>query len=131
CRFVAGAEIAGLGRAVGAGVAGFAPGDAVLASAALGGFAELALAPAGSAWHLPEGMSFEEGAALPIIYPTSYAGLVFRADLRAGEDLLVHAAAGGVGIAAVPIRPAPRARGMAAAGGPAKPAVAAPHGAPR
>src|SRR5262249_28525425 len=129
--FVPGAEIAGLVRAVGAGVAGFGPGAALLASARLGGFAELALAPAGSAWHLPEGMSFEEGAALPIIYPTSYAGLVFRADLRSGEDLLVHAAAGGVGIAAVQIGRALGARGMAAAGGPAKPAVAAPHGAPR
>ena len=52
---------------------------------------------------LPDGMSFEEGAALPIIYPTSYAGLVFRADLQPGEDLLVHAAAGGVGVAAVQI----------------------------
>jgi len=127
--FVPGAEIAGVVRAVGAGVTGFAQGDAVLASAGLGGFAELALAPAGSAWHLPEGMSFEAGAALPIIYPTSYAGLVFRADLQPGEDLLVHAAAGGVGIAAVQIGRALGARVIATAGGPEKLAIAAREGA--
>src|SRR5215468_9818661 len=127
--FVPGAEIAGVVRAVGTGVAGFAPGDAVLASAGLGGFAELALAPAASAWHLPEGMSFDEGAALPIIYPTSYAGLVFRADLQPGEDLLVHAAAGGVGIAAVQIGRALGARVIATAGGPEKLAIAAREGA--
>ena len=62
-------------------------------------------------------MSFEEGAALPIIYPTSYAGLVFRARAAAGETLLVHAAAGGVGIAAVQIGKALGARVIATAGG--------------
>ena len=50
-----------------------------------------------SLYKLPEGMSFAEGAAFPIIYPTSYAGLVFRANLQPGEDLLVHAAAMGTG----------------------------------
>jgi NADPH2:quinone reductase len=127
--FVPGAEIAGVVRAVGPGVAGFAPGDRVLASCGLGGFAELALAPASATWRLPDGMSFEEGAALPIIYPTSYAGLVFRAALQPGEDLLVHAAAGGVGLAAVQIGKALGARVIATAGGAQKLAIAKREGA--
>src|SRR4030095_15935578 len=66
---------------------------------------------------LPEGMSFEAGAAFPIVYPTSYAALVFRAPVRPGEWLLVHAAAGGVGIAAVQIGKALGARVIGTAGG--------------
>jgi len=127
--FTPGAEIAGIVRAVGEGAAGFAVGDRVLASAGLGGFAERAVVAASTAWALPEGMSFEEGAALPIIYPTSYAGLVFRADLQPGETLLVHAAAGGVGIAAVQIGKALGARVIATAGGEEKLEVARREGA--
>jgi NADPH2:quinone reductase len=104
-------------------------GDRILASAGLGGFAERAVVPAAGAHRLPEGMSFEEGAALPIIYPTSYAGLVYRADLQAGETLLVHAAAGGVGSAAVQIGKALGARVIATAGGADKLAVAREAGA--
>jgi NADPH2:quinone reductase len=114
---------------VGAGVRGFAPGDRVLATAGLGGFAEVALAPAAAAHRLPDDMSFAEGAAFPIIYPTSYAGLVFRAALQPGEDLLVHAAAGGVGVAAVQIGKALGARVIATAGGPEKLEVARREGA--
>jgi NADPH2:quinone reductase len=127
--FVPGAEVAGVVAEVGPGVERFATGDRVFASAGLGGFAEQAVVPARGAWPLPEGMSFEEGAALPIIYPTSYAGLVHRAQLRAGETLLVHAAAGGVGIAAVQIGKALGARVLATAGGPDKLEVARAAGA--
>jgi NADPH2:quinone reductase len=127
--FVPGAEVAGVVREVGAGVRGFAPGDRVLATAGLGGFAEVALAPAAAAHRLPDDMSFAEGAAFPIIYPTSYAGLVFRAALQPGEDLLVHAAAGGVGVAAVQIGKALGARVIATAGGPEKLEVARREGA--
>jgi len=115
--FVPGAEVAGVVAAVGAGVSGFAVGDRVFGSAGLGGFAERALVPAGAAWRLPDAMGFAEGAALPIVYPTSYAGLVLRAGLRPGETLLVHAAAGGVGVAAVQIGRALGARVLATAGG--------------
>ncbi len=115
--FVPGAEVGGVVRDVGEGVTGFAPGDRVLASSGLGGFAEVAVVGAAGAHKLPEGMSFEEGAALPIIYPTSYAGLVFRGNLAAGETLLVQAAAGGVGTAAVQIGKALGARVIATAGG--------------
>ncbi|MEN8181187.1 MAG: NADPH:quinone oxidoreductase family protein [Myxococcota bacterium] len=127
--FVPGAELAGVVREVGPGVEGFRPGDRVFASAGLGGFAEGASVPARSAWPLPEGMSFEEGAALPIIYPTSYAGLVHRAALAEGETLLVHAAAGGVGIAAVQIGKALGASVIATAGGQEKLEVARQAGA--
>jgi NADPH2:quinone reductase len=127
--FVPGAEVAGVVREVGEGVAGFSPGDRVFASAGLGGFAESALVPARGAYLLPDGMSFEEGAALPIIYPTSYAALVYRAGLQPGETLLVHAAAGGVGIAAVQIGKALGARVIATAGGAEKLEVAAREGA--
>jgi NADPH2:quinone reductase len=127
--FIPGAEIAGSVRAVGDGVEGFAVGDRVLASSGLGGFAEVAAAPAAGTYLLPDGMSFAEGAALPIIYPTSYAGLVFRANLQPGEDLLVHAAAGGVGLAAVQIGKALGARVIATAGSPEKLEIARQSGA--
>ena len=127
--FVPGAELAGTVTAVGDGVEGYRVGDSVLAGVPLGAFAERAVVPARAAWKMPAGMSFEDGAALPIVYPTSYAGLVFRANLRAGENLLVHAAAGGVGIAAVQIGKALGARVIATAGGADKLAVARAAGA--
>jgi NADPH2:quinone reductase len=74
-------------------------------------------------------MGFAEGAALPIVYPTSYVGLVFRAALQPRETLLVHAAAGGVGVAAVQIGKALGARVLATAGGAEKLAVAKRAGA--
>ena len=90
----------------------------MLASAGLGGFAEFSAVPAvASATRIPDAMSFEEGAALPIIYSTSYSALVDRARIQPGEDLLVHAAAGGVGVAAVQIGKALGARVIATAGG--------------
>ena len=127
--FVPGAEIAGEVRAVAPDVSGFAPGDRVLASIPVGGFAEVANAPASLAHRMPDSMSFEEGAALPIVYPTAYAALVLRGDLQPGETLLVHAAAGGVGVAAVQIGKALGARVIATAGGADKVEVARKAGA--
>jgi NADPH2:quinone reductase len=115
--FVPGGEIAGVVREVGEGVTGVFAGDRVFATPGLGGFAEVAVAPASGVHALPPGMSFQEGAAFPIIYPTSYVGLVLRAHLQRGETLLVHAAAGGVGLAAVQIGKALGARVIATAGG--------------
>jgi len=115
--FTPGGEIAGVVKALGAGVEGFAVGDRVLAGTQIGGFAEIAVVPAAYAHRMPDGMSFEEGAAIPIIYPTSYAALIFRANLQAGETLLVHAAAGGVGSTAVQIGKALGARVIATVGG--------------
>jgi NADPH2:quinone reductase len=127
--FVPGAELAGVVRQVGDGVTGVRAGDRVYASVPTGAFAELAAVPVGALHRVPDGMSFDEAAALPIVYPTSWAGLVLRAGLRAGETLLVHAAAGGVGLAAVQIGRALGARVIATAGGPEKLEVARAAGA--
>lgn len=127
--FVPGAELAGVVLEAGPDAKGFAPGDRVLASAGMGAFATRAVLPAVSAYRMPEAMSFDAGAALPIVYPTSYAALVFRAALQPSETLLVHAAAGGVGIAAVQIGKAIGARVIATAGGADKLQVARDAGA--
>ena len=66
--FVPGAELAGVVSAIGAEVDGFRIGDRVLASVGTGAFAEQAVVPARAAWRMPSGMTFEEGAALPIVY---------------------------------------------------------------
>jgi len=115
--FIPGAEIAGVVEEVGPEVKDFAVGDRVMASPGIGAFAEQAVVPAKAAYRLPEGMSFEAGAAFPIVYPTSYAALKFRAPVAKGDWLLVHAAAGGVGIAAVQIGKAMGARVIGTAGG--------------
>ena len=116
--FIPGGEIAGVVREIGSGRrSGFAVGDRVLASAPMGGYADRIAIPAAFAHRMPDAMSFEEGASFPIVYPTSYAGLVYRAALQPGETLLVHAAAGGVGLAAVQIGKALGARVIATAGG--------------
>jgi NADPH2:quinone reductase len=95
----------------------------------MGGYAERIAIPASFAHHMPDAMSFDEGAGFPIVYPTSYAGLVYRAALKPGETLLVHAAAGGVGLAAVQIGRALGARVLATAGGAEKCAIAREAGA--
>jgi NADPH2:quinone reductase len=127
--FTPGAELAGVVSAVGAEVDGFRPGDRIFASTSIGAFASQAVIAARAAWRMPDAMTFEEGAAFPIVYPTSYAALVLRAQLRRGETLLVHAAAGGVGIAAVQIGKALGARVLATAGGAEKLEVARRAGA--
>jgi len=118
--FIPGAEIAGVVDEVGPNVKDFAVGDRVMAAPGIGAFAEQAVVPARAAYRLPDGMSFEAGAAFPIVYPTSYAALKFRAPVTPGDWLLVHAAAGGVGIAAVQIGKAMGARVIGTAGGPDK-----------
>jgi len=127
--FVPGAELAGVVTEVGPGVTALAVGDRVLASAGMGAFATEAVVPASACHRMPATMSFDEGAALPIVYPTSYAALVFRAALAPGEWLLVHAAAGGVGLAAVQIGKALGARVIATAGGEEKLEIARRAGA--
>lgn len=127
--FVPGSEVAGVVREVGADVTGFGVGDRVIARCGTGGFAEVAVARAEAAVVLPVKISFEAGAALSTVYPTSYAALVWRAALRPGETLLVHAAAGGVGLAAVQIGRALGGRVIATAGGAAKCEIARRAGA--
>jgi NADPH2:quinone reductase len=127
--FVPGAELAGVVTEVGPGVSTLGVGDRILASAGMGAFATEAVVPASACHRMPATMSFDEGAALPIVYPTSYAALVFRAALAPGEWLLVHAAAGGVGLAAVQIGKALGARVLATAGGEEKLEIARRAGA--
>ena len=127
--FTPGAEVAGVVRQLGAGVRGVAVGDRVFAGVPLGAFAERIALPAGALHPMPDGMTFPEGAAFPVVYPTSYAALVYRANLLPRETLLVHAAAGGVGVAAVQIGKALGARVIATAGGSDKLAVARRAGA--
>jgi NADPH2:quinone reductase len=127
--FVPGAEIAGVVREIAPGTTGVAAGDRVFAGVSSGAFAERAVLPARSLRRVPDGMSFEEAAALPVVYPTSWMALVHRARLQRGESLLVHAAAGGVGVAAVQIGRALGARVIATAGGAEKLDVARRAGA--
>jgi NADPH:quinone reductase len=85
-----------------------------------GAFADFALMDADRAWPVPEGMPDEKAAALYIAYQTSHVGLHRRAHLQAGEWLLVHAGAGGVGSAAIQLGKAAGAHVIATAGGPEK-----------
>jgi len=127
--FVPGGEVGGVVTEIGSAVSSLAIGDRVLSRCALGGYAEEVAAPASSTYRIPDAMSFEAGAALPTVYPTSYAALVFRAPVVRGETLLVHAAAGGVGLSAVQIGKALGARVIATAGGANKLSVASNAGA--
>jgi NADPH:quinone reductase-like Zn-dependent oxidoreductase len=96
---VIGYEVAGDVESVGDGVESVKPGDRVIAGCRFGGQAELAVAKAGNVFALPDGWSYEKGAAFPVVYVTAYAGLVRYGNVLEGERVLIHAAAGGVGIA--------------------------------
>ena len=113
--FAPGAEVSGVVEAVGEGVKGIFKGDRVIAVPGWGGLVERLAVPAASVIKMPEGMSFEEGAALVMTYGTSYYALKDRAQLKAGESLLVLGAAGGVGAAAVELGKAMGAHVIAAA----------------
>ncbi|HAE94271.1 MAG TPA: NADPH:quinone oxidoreductase [Hyphomonas atlantica] len=101
--FTQGMECAGIVEAVGEGVTEFAPGDRVVGGNKTGAFAEHAVLPAAGLSRVPETMELAEAAAYPAAYLTAYVALVRRANLQAGETLLVHGASGGVGMAAVDV----------------------------
>jgi synaptic vesicle membrane protein VAT-1 len=100
---VVGYEVAGEVESVGEGVTAVKAGDRVLAGTRFGGQAELVSVPEEQVIPLPEGLSFEQGAAFPVNYATAYAGLVIMGGLKPSERVLIHAAAGGVGISATQI----------------------------
>jgi NADPH2:quinone reductase len=127
--FSPGHELAGVVRAVGDGVTRVRPGQRVLAMLGWGAYAELAVASAAHVFAIPDAMSFEEAAACGLVYQTSYCALVQRAGLEPGETLLVHGAAGGVGLSAVQIGKALGARVIATAGTAAKLEIARQSGA--
>jgi NADPH:quinone reductase-like Zn-dependent oxidoreductase len=97
---VLGYEVAGTVAEAGEGVEALTVGDRVVAGTRFGGYAEEVVVAEGDVVALPDGLSFEEGAAIPVNYATAWAALLGYGSLRAGERVLVHAAAGGVGIAA-------------------------------
>ena len=99
--FVPGLDCAGEIVALGEGVTDWALGDEVIGGARMGGFAEFVTLPAAAIQKKPPNLSWEEAAAFQAAYLTAYVALVRRANLQAGETLLVHGAAGGVGLAAV------------------------------
>ena len=105
----------------------YKPGDRVLGTNH--SLAEIVTAKATKIQLIPKGMSFEEAAAFPVTFPTSYAGLVVRGQLKPGEYCLVHAAGGGVGLAAVQIAKALGAVVIATAGSVEKLSVAKANGA--
>jgi NADPH:quinone reductase-like Zn-dependent oxidoreductase len=100
---VVGYEVAGAVESVGEGVDAFALGDRVIAGTRFGGYSELVAVDQGQVLPLPDAMSYEQGAALVVNYATAYAGLVVMGGLREGERMLIQAAAGGVGIAAIQV----------------------------
>ncbi len=100
---VVGYEFAGIVESVGDAVTEYAPGDRVAGGTRFGGYAELVVARENMLVPLPEGWSFEEGAAFPVNYATAYAGICRYGAVHPGERVLLQAAAGGVGIAATQV----------------------------
>jgi NADPH:quinone reductase len=124
--FTPGVEVCGEVLEVGDGVTGLEPGHRVVGTAALpdGGFAEQALLDARATFAAPEALDDAQASAFVIGYQTGWFALHRRAHLRAGETLLVHAAAGGVGSAAVQLGKAAGATVIGVVGGPEKAEVA-------
>jgi NADPH2:quinone reductase len=127
--FSPGKECAGVVRAVGAGVTRVKPGDRVLIQIEYGGYAQQVVAKAVNCHVIPESMSFTEAAAMGLTYMTAHFALVERANIKAGESVLVTGAAGGVGLATVQVAKALGAVVLAAVSSPEKAAAAKAAGA--
>lgn len=127
--FTPGAEIAGEIISIGTGVKHLKAGDRVAAFCGIGGFAEEVVASASAVMPLAPGMDFTLAAAFSLAYGTSWHAIRDRAQLQAGETMLVLGAAGGVGLAAVEIGKAIGARVIAAASSRAKLDICKQHGA--
>jgi NADPH2:quinone reductase len=129
--FTPGVELCGEVVALGPGTSGFAVGERVIGASVLpsGGFAELALMDTATTFPAPAGLDNAQAAAFYIGYQTGWFGLHRRAHLQPGETLLVHAAAGGVGSAAVQLGKAAGAYVIGVVGGPEKAEVARTLGA--
>ena len=100
--FVPGSDVAGEVVSAPEG-SGLAPGDRVVALVGLGGFAEHAVTQTDLVFPLPDSLSFEQGAAIPLNYMTAHLALIGRGDLGDGESVLVHGAAGGIGTASIQV----------------------------
>ena len=117
---IPGLEIAGTVVGLGAGVAGWKPGDPVTALLAGGGYAEYAAAPSPQCLPVPKGLDMVEAAALPETFFTVWTNVFERGRLKAGESFLVHGGASGIGTTAIQLAKARGARVFASAGGAAK-----------
>jgi NADPH:quinone reductase len=126
--FVPGTEVAGIVRSAPESAA-VSAGDAVAACCRIGGFAEVAVAAPQLTFRLPDELDFAEGAALVLNYHTAYLALRIRGRLRAGETVLVHGAAGGVGTASLQVAKGLGARTIAIVSSDAKAAIARAAGA--
>lgn len=113
--FSPGSEVGGKISAIGDGVTGFSVGDRVMATPSIGGMAEQVLVPVSGVRKIPDNMDFRTAAGFAMVYTTSYHALTQRAQLKAGETLLVLGASGGVGMAAVELGKLMGARVIAAA----------------
>jgi NADPH2:quinone reductase len=127
--FTPGKDFAGVVRAVGDGVTGFAPGDRIMSQVEYGAFAEQAITTPRQSFKLPDGLSFAAAAAMGLVYQTAYFALVERGQYRHGETVLVGGAAGGVGLAAVQIAKGLGARVLGAVRSPEEAAVVRESGA--
>ncbi|HTO85138.1 MAG TPA: NADPH:quinone oxidoreductase family protein [Methylomirabilota bacterium] len=127
--FTPGLEAAGIVRACGSGVSRVKPGDRVIALVDRGAFAAALLARESDVLVMPERMDFATAAGFAIAYGTAHGALRWRADMQPGEVLLVHGAAGGVGLTAVEVGKAMGATVIATAGDADKLAIARSHGA--
>ena len=127
--FSPGGECSGIIVSVGENVENLKVGDRVFAMTGLGAFCEKILAPKHSVVKIPDSMSFETAAALPMTYGTSLYALKQRANLKEGETLLVLGAAGGVGLATVELGKAMGAKVIAAASTQEKVDLCLKHGA--
>ena len=117
-----GDEVAGIVKAVGSGVNHVTPGDRVFGLAVFG-LASHAMARGSDIRRIPSGLSFERAATLPVVFMTAWHALYNVARMRKGECILVHAGAGGVGMAAIQIAHYLGAEVIATAGNPAKRAL--------
>lgn len=127
--FIPGFEAAGVVQETGAAVSHVQPGDRVMATVDDGAFADELVARSQDVHPIPASMDFVTAAGFPIAYGTSHLGLRDKGLLQAGDILLVHGAAGGVGLTAVEIGRILGATVIATAGGPEKMAIARDHGA--
>jgi len=127
--FTPGGELAGTVTAVGEGVTQYKAGDRVIAFVGQGAFAQQIAVPEKSVMPMPPGMDFDTAAAITLTYGTSHHAVVDRAQLKAGETMLVLGAAGGVGLAAIEIGKALGARVIAAASSDEKLEICRQHGA--
>jgi len=127
--FSPGMEVAGEVVEVGEGVSQVAVGDRVMSTCGHGGYAEQVVAPESSVFRIPDSMDYVSAAGFPVTYGTTYHALFDRGDLKAGETLLVHGAAGGVGITAVELGRIAGARVIGTVGSDEKMAVVKDYGA--